>query len=411
MIIKPFRALRPVRDKAHLVATRPFYSYKKNILKAKMQSNPFSFLHIINPDFDVLSDDVSDLNRTEKHKIVRDQYQKFIENGVLIRDEKPSIYVYRQSGGNDIFTGIVATTNVQDYVEGKIKKHEATITAREKMFTDYLDTVGYNAEPVLLSHAPSSKLDAILEAIISQRPEYEFSTTDCLKHELWCVQDQMCEEITRIFIEIGVAYIAVGHNRCASSAALDESIKLGNNTTENDAYFLSFLIDETKLKVIEYNRLIKNRTDLSLKDILDSLEANFEIKQINEPTLPSKEHEIVMFTDNQWFVLNCKSTILKLDHPVNSLDADILTQQILSPIFGIEDLKTDKNVGFISGKEPIQKLQKKMKKGGFNIAFLLFPVNMQQIKKVADNDMIMPPKSTWVEPKLRSGLTVYCINE
>lgn len=411
MKIKPFRALRPVRDKAHLVATRPFYVYKKNVLKAKMQSNPFSFLHIINPDFGLLAEDVSDLNRFEKHNIVKEQYENFMHKGILIRDEEPTFYIYRQSQGTQVYTGVIAATNVEDYNQGKIKKHEATITAREKMFTDYLDTVGYNAEPVLLSHSPSNELDEMLNSITDQRPEYEFSTTDQAKHEMWVVPVEKCDQMCVIFENLGTSYIADGHHRCASSASLNERRKHAGLNQENDGFFLSYLIDETKLKVVEYNRLIKNKTDLNINDIIETLESSFTIKKLSKISKPSKEHDIVMVTQGKYYTLTCKPNIILKDHPVKSLDAEILTEFVLSPIFGIEDLKTNKNVGFISGKEPMSNIQRKMKKGGFDIAFLLHPVGMDQVKKVADNDMIMPPKSTWVEPKLRSGLTVYCINE
>jgi uncharacterized protein (DUF1015 family) len=409
MKIRPFKALRPVRDKVHLVATRPFYTYKKNVLKAKMQSNPFSFLHIINPDFDILGTDSNPLDRETKQKLVRDKYREFIQDGVLVQDSQPSLYIYRQSRNGHEYTGVIAATSVESYNKGKIKKHEATITAREEMFTNYLDTVGYNAEPVLLCHNPSEKLDEILREITSKRPEYEFTTTDHLKHELWIASPIKSQIITNIFDEMKVVYIADGHHRCASSSALNK--RRNNNGDSNDNYFLSYLIDETKLKIYEYNRLVKNKKNIQLDEFLVALGINFNVERLNEKRNPIKEHEIVMIFGDNWYSLICNEEIINENHPVKSLDAEILTEFVLSPILGIKDLKTDNNISFISGTEDIESLRKKMKKGKMDIAFLLFPATMAQVKKVADNEMIMPPKSTWVEPKMRSGLTIYNINE
>ncbi len=411
MKVKPFRALRPVRDKVHLVATRPFYAYKKNVLKAKMQSNPFSFLHIINPDFDILEEEASALSRSDKYQLVHQQYQNFIEDGVLVRDVAPSMYIYKQSHLGNEYIGVIAATSVEDYNHNKVMKHEATLTSREEMFTDYLDTVGYNAEPVLLSHSPSSELDAIFEKITTQRPEYEFTTTDYIKHEIWLSSQEECDQLIGIFSRIGVSYIADGHHRCASSAALNQKRTKEDRSSNNDGFFLSYLIDETKLKVYEYNRLVRIK-DLAIHaDLLERLKVNFEVEELSDIRKPLIEHEIVMLYNDNPYSLICKKNIIHADHPIKSLDAEILTEYVLHPILNISDLKTDKNIGFISGTESIDKLKKKMNKGSYNLAFLLFPVTIDQVKKVADNQMIMPPKSTWIEPKMRSGLTVYCLNE
>lgn len=411
MKIRPFKALRPVRDKAHLVATRPFYTYKKNVLKAKLQSNPFSFLHIINPDFDLLGHTNISLDRASKQALVREKYLEFIEEGILIQDTQPALYIYRQSRNGHEYTGVIAATSVENYDNGKIKKHEATITAREEMFTDYLDTVGYNAEPVLLCHNPSEKLDEILREITTKRPEYEFTTTDHLKHELWVSSPIQSQIITNIFDEIDKVYIADGHHRCASSSALNKRRNNFSQEDKNDNYFLSYLIDETKLKVYEYNRLVKNINNIQVDDFIQSLEDNFIVKKLAENRNPIKEHEFIMIFGDNSYSLTCKENIINEEHPVKSLDAEILTEFVLNPILDIKDLRTDNNIGFISGTEDMDSLRKKMRKGKFDIAFLLFPVTMAQVKKVADNKMIMPPKSTWVEPKMRSGLTIYNINE
>jgi uncharacterized protein (DUF1015 family) len=409
--IKPFRALRPGRDKAHLVATRPFYCYKKSVLKAKLKSNPYSFLQIINPNYDLLSSDSNDTEYEKRLNLVKQKYAEYIAKDVLHRDEKATLYVYRQSSINQSYTGVISASSIDDYNQDKIKKHEATLTSKEELFTSYLDVVGYNAEPVLLCHKESPELELILNKVCSERPEYEFTTTDEIKHELWLMDDDQCQKTVKIFEEIDACYIADGHHRSASSALLKKIRENRKVQYQNDGYFLTFLMNEKKLNIFEYNRIVKNTSKLNSYDFLNAIGSHFTVLPLETGRKPLKEHEITMLYDNSWYSLECKPEIIESNHPVRSLDAEILTNYILTPILGINDLKTDKNIGFISGIEPENKLLRKMKKGNFDLAFLLHPVTMDQIKKVADNKMIMPPKSTWIEPKLRSGLTIYPINE
>lgn len=408
--ITPFRALRPVRDKVHLVATRPYYTYKKNVLKAKLEDNPFTFLRIINPEFDSLKKTAP--NSKERFNLVKEKYQEFINDGILFFDQKPGIYIYRQTKNGHPFTGIIAGASIDEYNNDKIKKHEATLTSRENMFTDYLDIVGYNAEPVLLSYPHSSEIDEILASCTLDRPEYEFTTTDRVKHELWLVSLNNENHLIQAFSKIDATYIADGHHRSASSSRLLERRKIqGSTPFANEKNFLAYFIDENKLKILAYNRLVKTLNGCSQEDFLNQLKDNFEVIHLKTFEKPSKEHEITICLKGNWFKVNCKDSIIDVKHPVKSLDAEILTQYILDPILGIKDLKTDSNIEFFSEIEPVESIEKQIVEGKYEMAFFLFPCNVEQVKKVADNHMIMPPKSTWVEPKMRSGLTIYPINE
>jgi uncharacterized protein (DUF1015 family) len=409
--IQSFKALRPVRDKVHLVATRPYYSYKKNVLKAKLQTNPFTFLRIINPEFGLPKEERHADSQTERFQLVKQKYKEFIEEGILKTEKESTLYLYRQIQNGHSYVGIIAGASVEEYNNDLIKKHEATITAREEMFTDYLDIVGYNAEPVLLCHEPSTELDVVFESIMAKRSEYEFTTTDSITHEMWVCTTSESQQIESIFEHIPATYIADGHHRSASSAGLFERRNQRGLKHGNESFFLSFLIDETKLKIFEYNRLVKNHNNTSEEDLIKELTINFAVTKLNGPSKPQKEHQIVMMFGENWYLIECKSNIIDENHPVKCLDAEILTQFVLSPILQIHDLKTDRNIDFISGVESLEKMSRKMIKGNFDIAFILYPVRMDQVKKVADNQMIMPPKSTWVEPKMRSGLTIYNINE
>lgn len=408
--IAPFKALRPVRDKVHLVATRPYYSYKENVLKAKLEDNPYTFLRIINPEFD--SAKKTKPNSPERFELVKEKYTEFIRDGILIKDQEAHLYIYRQTKDGHAFTGIVAGASVEEYDNDSIKKHEATLTSREAMFTDYLDIVGYNAEPVLLSYPHDVSIQSLIKEATKSRPEYEFTTTDRIKHEVWILDQHQSAEMIKAFEPLQAVYIADGHHRSASSARLNHIRKERKGSCfSNEDFFLAYFIDEESLKILEFNRLVKSLNGMSPDAFLDKLDDSFFIKKLDSVQKPKHEHQFTFCLNGDWYVMECKDHTINSDHPVACLDAEILTQFVLTPILGIKDLKTDDRIEFVSGAESLESIEEKVLKGKFEIAFILYPATMDQVKKVADNQMIMPPKSTWVEPKLRSGLTIYNINE
>jgi uncharacterized protein (DUF1015 family) len=408
--ISPFKAIRPVRDKVHLVATRPYYSYTQNVLKAKLEDNPFTLLRIINPEFE--SKKQTSPNTMERFELVKEKYAEFMADGVLFQDEEAHLYIYRQSKGEHIFTGVIAGASIDEYESDLIRKHEATLTSREEMFTNYLDVVGYNAEPVLLAHPHHTGVQQLLNECTAIRPEYEFTTTDRIKHELWVVNAEQTVALQNAFLEIPVTYIADGHHRSASSARLKkERERKGTAHFSNEDYFLAFFIDEEVLQILEFNRMVKTLNGLSIEEFIAQLSLSFDVLPLKEFQKPTHEHLMSMCLDGNWYSLNCHSNIVDENHPVRCLDAEILTQFVLTPILGINDLKTDERIEFMSGAEPIFKMEEKIASAKFRVAFVLYPVSMDEVKRVADHQLIMPPKSTWVEPKLRSGLTIYNINE
>ena len=404
--IKPFRAIRPTRDKAHLVVTKPVSSYSKTVLKARLESNPFTFIRIIHPEYDKTVKTAP--NSRERFELVRKKYHEFIKDGILFQDEKPSIYIYRQTTPTNEFIGVIGGASVDEYNKDLIKKHEATLTSRESMFTNYLDIVGYNAEPVLLSYPHNEDLEKIYAEIILERPEIEFSTTDRIKHELWIVSEPHQKAIEKAFDKIPATYIADGHHRSASSSRLaNERNQNSELNNQNHDYFLAFFMDEKRMHILEFNRLVDHLNNLSEIEFLSKLNDSFLVKQLTTSEKPSSEHQIIMNLNNQWFELICKPEIINNDDPVACLDAEILTNYILKPILGIEDLKTDESIRFIPGNLGIDAISEPIKQGKSKVGFFLFPVTMEQVIRVADNNGIMPPKSTYVEPKLRSGLTIY----
>jgi uncharacterized protein (DUF1015 family) len=399
-IVRPFKAIRPTRDKISLVASRSYLSYTDETLKEKLEHNPFTFLHIINPDYK------DKIKRTgiEKFKLVKNKFNEFIQKKHLIQDNKDAFYIYQQKSTTHTFSGIIATTAVSDYLNGNVKKHEHTITVREKMFKDYLDTTGFNADPVLLSYQKDNSINAILSKYQETRAEYEFTTTNKSLHKLWVINnDSDIKLVTDAFKNINSLYIADGHHGCASSALLTAT-----NNTEHSKYFMSFLIAEDQLNIINFNRLIKGLNNLSVNEFLQKLDSNFKVNETSNCN-PSNKDEIGMYLDGKCFLLTANNDSY-INDCVNRLDPSILSNNILSPILNITDEKTDKNISFISGNIPISELKTKVDTGEFTVTFILKPIPFSAIKEVADKNKFMPPKSTYIEPKLRSGLTIYSLD-
>lgn len=404
--LKPFCAVRPPRDKAYLVATRSYLTYTEAELDDKLNNNPFTFLHIINPAKG------RKLNYgSQKYLLVKEAFKQRLAEGVLKQDEKESYYLYRQVKDGNEYLGLIAAVAIKDYNEGRIKKHEHTLTAREEMFTDYLETTGFNAEPVLLTYKDDLRLDKMFAQYIEKRSEYEFTTTDRVLHQLWLIDNEKhCQKISEVFKDQDSLYIADGHHRCASSALLAERIAGQKNHAQD--YFMALLIGEEQMKVYDYNRLVKNTTGKTTAEIFKELSENFLIEPKGMASFrPQKLHEIGMYFAGSWYKLVPKTGSFDPSNPVGHLDADILSHNALAPVLEIKDLKSDNRVQFVPGTEGLAFLQRAVDNGNFDVAFALHPVTVEQIKRVSDAGLTMPPKSTYVEPKLRSGLTVYKISE
>lgn len=411
--IQPFQAYRPTRDKAHLVASRPVATYKTSILAAKLEENPYTFIHIIHPEY--FEDEVNRTQPNSKERFlkVKHKFEEFCGNGILKQDLEAHFYIYQQTKNGHVFRGLIAGASVEEYQNNQIKKHEATLTSRENMFAHYLDVVGVNAEPVLLSYPKNERIAQLMDMVIQSRPENEFSTTDGVLHELWLVPHNQTKDFQHAFEQVPVTYIADGHHRSASSAKLHENYVANGKATANGNhdYFLSYFIEEERLQILPFNRLCKSLNGLSDFEFLEALQNHFELTELQDEPGPIKLHVFHMFFKDKWYQLIAKPDILIANSAVDTIDAELLTRYILDPILGIKDLKTDDSISFLSGSESKEVLENKVKSGKYQVAFSLFPVTVDQLKKVADENAIMPPKSTFIEPKLRSGLTVYKIEK
>ena len=411
----PFKAIRPENDKVHLVASRSVDGYNPVELREKLAGNPYSFLHVINPDFeDGIKTKPGSRERLQK---VKNHFKKFIREKIFLRDEKPCYYLYRQIKEDNEFIGIIACTSIDDYMNGVIKIHEQTLTQREEKLKDYLEVCEFNAEPVLFCYPNDEVIDEVSNDIATtSHPNYDFTTTDKVRHTVWVISTtKTVKLIAERFLTIPNIYIADGHHRSASSTLLGKlrrsSIK---SYTGEEAfnYYLGIFFPETHLKIHEYNRVVKDLNNLSVSEFLKQLETNFILNKVTQDDFkPSHKHELSMYLDNQWYSLKVKENSYNPKDPIDSLDAAILTKYILAPILNIQDLKTDKRIGFIPGVRGSHELKKQVDEGKATIAFGLYPVTMKQLKWIADTNHIMPPKSTWVEPKMRSGLVIYSLED
>lgn len=406
----PFKAIRPVNDKVHLVASRTVDAYHAAELREKLIGNPYTFLHVINPDFD--DHIVTKPGSPERLQKVKKRFNQFIEEKIFKHDETPCYYLYRQIKEDNTYTGIIACSNIDDYLNGVIKVHEQTITAREEKLKDYLEVCEFNAEPVLFFYPNDNIIDSTVRQIKSLSPDYDFTTTDRVRHTLWVVSDEKTVGlIAARFENIPYIYIADGHHRSASSALLGKLKRKRLNTytgTEPFNYYLGVFFPETEVKIYDYNRIVKDLNNMSPSELIAKLKSKFEVESVQaENFSPTRKHELSMYLDKKWYSLKAKENTYNPNDPVGSLDAAILTEHILSPLFDIHDLKTDKRIGFVPGVKGSKELKKQVEEGKAAVAFGLYPVTMDHLKWIADTNTIMPPKSTWVEPKMRSGLVIY----
>lgn len=397
--IIPFKGVRPIRKKVHLVSSRPFYTYKKSHIKAKLESNPYSFLHVINPEFNSVKKNKSD--SIQRFELIKKKYENFKNKKYFIKDEKPVLYVYRQTTSFGVFTGLIAGSSVKDYQTNKIKKHENTIIKREKIFKKYLEVCNFHAEPVLLSYNPTLTIKELILLTMTKRPEYEFTTTDKKSHELWLIDNiSDIEKITDEFKSLNNIYIADGHHRIASSSLY----QISNSKNDKSNYFLSFLIDQKDLKIFEFNRIVKDIGDVSNDDFLKKIKNYFLIENLKNHKSPTKKDEIVIYLDKKWYLLTVNIDIINPDFK-SSLNSQMVSDLILNKVLNIKNLND--RIEYVRGNQSIKILTKKVDQKKRSLGIELFPHKIEEIIKIADLGQNMPPKSTWIEPKLRSGLTIY----
>ncbi|TVZ53280.1 DUF1015 domain-containing protein [Dokdonia sp. Hel_I_53] len=400
--VLPFKAVRPTRDKVGLVATRAYQFYDQEGRDFRMSQNPFSFLHIINPGYKY---DKEVLGK-ERFKLVKNRYQEFKEEGILFQEELPAYYIYKiVDREQNSYVGIIASACVNDYKNDCIKKHENTIEHRETLFKQYLETVGFNAEAVLITYPENDTLTTIIDTIMTQRAEYEFTTTYRDTHYLWPVTNAVqVRKIKDSFSKIDTLYIADGHHRSASSALLSKD----HQQQESFQHFMSFLIPESDLRIYEFNRLIKDLNGLTKESFLIALDGYFRIENRGSVLYkPSKKHHFNMYLDGEYYSLYLRHSLREFHSPLDKLDTQILCETILEPILKIKDVRNDRRIDYVDGRKEISAIKDRVDSGEYAVAFGMLPVTIEELKEIADAGLKMPPKSTYIEPKLRSGITIY----
>jgi uncharacterized protein (DUF1015 family) len=400
--IIPFKAVRPTADKVGLVTCRNYDDYSSAELAAWLSFNPYSFLHVIHPAY-VHSQKIT---LDKRFKGVAHKYQDFKTDGVFVEETKPVFFVYEIHTKTNSFTGIVAGTSIEDYKNNVIKKHEDTLQYRVELFKDYLHQTGFNTEPVLITYPDNLSINQWIAEKKKSTPLYNYSTTNKEKHQLWKIDNEAeIQWLQQQFDKIPELYIADGHHRSASAELLHDEYKDDGNEKLN--YFMSFLIAESEVKIYEFNRIIRDLNGHEVNAFLAKLEEHFIIKnKEQELWKPQSKFEFGMYLDGNFYALFYK---LEKANPsiLENLDAQILYDKVLQPLLGIEDLRNDERIEYIPGKQSILTIKELIDEGEFEVGFMLYPSDISEIKALADNNLIMPPKSTYIEPKFRSGLMVY----
>jgi len=406
--IQPFNALRPAENFAAGVASRPYDVLNREEAKSEAAEKPASFLHITKSEIDLPeSVDIHDKAVYEKAK---ENLKAFIDNHILIREEKPAYYIYQLIMNGKSQTGLVAVSSVDDYENDIIKKHEFTRPEKEQDRINHITITGAQTGNVFLAYRDVPELNQLIGDWKHQHsPVYDFVADDGIRHTVWLVDsDQTVMEITTIFEnKVPETYIADGHHRAASAAKVRK--QLGTDKTPAADYFLTTLFPASELQILDYNRVVKDLNGLSIEGFLAKLAENFTVTSSASPVKPAAMHHIGLYINHQWYELVAKPGTFDGNDPVGVLDISVLQKNVLGPLLGIQDQRTDKRIDFVGGIRGLEGLTARVDSGEMVLAFSLYPVGIEQLFAIADSGNVMPPKSTWFEPKLRDGLLTHLI--
>jgi len=411
-ILKSFKGLRPPKNIVKQLASRPYDVLNSEEARKEAEGNPYSLLRITKAEID-LPKEIDEHSQEVYDKVV-DNFNMFKEKGWLVQEETEKFYIYAQTMDGRTQYGIVGCAHIDDYMNDNIKKHELTRKDKEEDRMIHVRITDANVEPVFFSYPANLKIDAIVEKIVKEQvPEYDFIADDGFGHHFWVINDAAInKEIAEIFDkEIPALYVADGHHRTAA-AALVGGEKRANNPNhtgkEEYNYFMTVIFPDNQLKIIDYNRVIKDLNGLTKEQLLEALKESFDVEEKGADIFtPSKLHEFSMYLNGLWYKMNAKEGTFNDKDPIGVLDVTILSNLVLDKILGIKDLRTDKRIDFVGGIRGLGELKRRVDNGEMAVAFALHPVSMKQLIDIADTGNIMPPKTTWFEPKLRSGLVIH----
>ena len=405
-IIKAFKGVRPKIGLAEQVASLPYDVMNTAEAREMAKGNPNSFLHVSRAEIDLPAG--TDEHSQQVYDKAKDTFYKMISDGVLFQDEKPCLYIYAQVMNGRRQLGLVASSSIEDYFNDIIKKHELTRPEKEQDRIEHMQTLQAHVGPIFLTYPKNNEVDAIVENVtVYQKPVYDFTSSDNIQHTVWVIQeeDAIAKIISLFETQIPYNYIADGHHRTASAAKVGRKMREQNPAhtgKEEYNFFLSVLFPDNQLAIMDYNRLVKDLDGNSVEEFLSRAGEHFLITPAITKK-PTALHEISMYVEGKWYTLLPKEGSFKND-PIGILDISILQNNLLSPVLGITDPRTDKRIDFVGGIRGLEELERRVDSGEMKVGFALYPVSLQQLMDIANSGNIMPPKSTWFEPKLRDGL-------
>ena len=409
--IKPFRAVRPRRELAERVASLPYDVMNVAEARDMATGNPYSFLHITRPEIDLPVG--TDSHDEPVYVQGRLNLRKFIRDGILVQDLEECYYVYRQRMGNLLQTGLVTCASVDDYLSGIIKKHELTRADKEEDRVKHIDFLDANDEPVFYTYRHSTEISSLVALLAKGTPEYDFTTDDGVDHMLWVVHDRNhIERLTSLFAAIAPLYVADGHHRSAAASRVRELRRTANpdhDGTEEYNTFLTVIFPDDEMTIMPYNRVVDDLNGLSACDFLAGIGESFEVTPTVGRCEPDRRHTFGMYLQGSWYRLTPKPGSFDENDSVELLDVSILQNNLLRPVLGIDNPRTDQRIHFVGGIRGIGELERLVDSGDHAVAFALFPTSLEELMALSDEGKIMPPKSTWFEPKLRSGLFVHLL--
>jgi uncharacterized protein (DUF1015 family) len=412
-VIKPFRGFRPKKELVQSIACRPYDVLNSDEAREEAKNNPHSFLHVTKSEIDLGRD--IDVHSDLVYQKAKSNLEKLIHDGIFVQDAVPCYYIYAQTFRKRTQYGIVGCASVEDYLNEVIRKHELTRPDKEEDRKNHIRITNFNAEPVFFAFPDNSELDSIISRTISDKPVYDFRAADDVIHQLWGFDEQnLVSRIGNIFgSQVPYTYVADGHHRTAAAAHVGEERKKSNPSHLGDEeynFFLAVHFQASQLTIIDYNRVVKDLNGNDEDGFVRKLENSFEVKKMGpDEYKPGKLHEFSMYLQGNWYCLTARKNTYDDDDPIDCLDVTILSSHVLDPILGITDLRKSTRIDFVGGIRGLGELKKRVDSGEMAAAFALYPVSMEQLIKIADTGNIMPPKTTWFEPKLRSGLVLHCL--
>ena len=410
-VIKPFRAYRPRPERAWEVASFPYDVLSSAEARELARGNPVSFLHVCKPEIDL--DPAIDVHDDRVYARGRENLRRLIADGILVRDASPCLYVYQQRMGDHVQAGLVALCSVREYEQDLIKKHEHTRPDKEDDRTRHVTEANANAEPVFLAYRASQEIDRTVDAVRARPAAYDFVATDGIGHALWVVSDPAeVASLVKLFAGLPALYVADGHHRTAAAARHGKRMRAahpGGSGDEPYESFMAVVFPHDQLKILDYNRVVKDLNGLGAEAFLAKVAERFVVGP-GEGVTPATRHSFGMFLGGKWHRLEARPGTYPADDPIGGLDVSILQDNLLAPVLGIADPRKDTRIDFVGGIRGLGELEKRCRQG-WAVAFALHPTSLDELMRVADSGVVMPPKSTWFEPKLRSGLTVNLLDE